>query len=262
MALSSGLSAAIINPYSDEIMRAYHAYLALSGNDVNFDKYISFVEQRSGDISASTQQSITDLKTAIIKGAKELSYKLTEEQLKSREALDIVNNDIIPALNTVGEGYESKKIYLPGLIMSAEAAGAAFDSIKSHSSGSKDNKKCLIVLASVKGDVHDIGKNIVKLILENYGYEVIDLGKDVPPEKIAETVAVRGAKILGLSALMTTTLPAMADTVSLVKQTSPDCLIMVGGAVLSEEYAKEIGADFYGKDALDAVKFAEKVNNC
>ena len=261
MALSSGLSAAIINPYSDEIMRAYHAYLALSGNDVNFDKYISFVEQRSGDISASTQQSITDLKTAIIKGAKELSYKLTEEQLKSREALDIVNNDIIPALNTVGEGYESKKIYLPGLIMSAEAAGAAFDSIKSHSSGSKDNKKCLIVLASVKGDVHDIGKNIVKLILENYGYEVIDLGKDVSPEKIAETVAVRGAKILGLSALMTTTLPAMADTVSLVKQTSPDCLIMVGGAVLSEEYAKEIGADFYGKDALDAVKFAEKVNN-
>ena len=260
MALGSGLSAAIINPYSDEIMRAYHSYLALSGGDTSFEKYISFTEGSGNESASSANKPMADLKTAIIKGVKKAAAELTELELKKREALDIINNDIIPALNAVGECYESKKIYLPGLIMSAEAAGAAFECIKSHTSESKELHKCPIVLATVKGDIHDIGKNILRLILENYGYEVIDLGKDVPPETIADEVVKRGAKILGLSALMTTTLPAMAETVGLIKIVAPDCLVMVGGAVLTEEYAKKIKADFYGKDALDAVKFVEKVS--
>jgi 5-methyltetrahydrofolate--homocysteine methyltransferase len=144
--------------------------------------------------------------------------------------------------------------------MSAEAAGAAFECIKSAMPVTDKTVKCRIILATVKGDVHDIGKNIVKLILENYGFEVVDLGKDVSPEKIVDEAVRLNARIVGLSALMTTTLPSMADTVSLLKQNAPWCKVMVGGAVLTEEYAKEIGADFYGKDATAAVKFAEKVN--
>lgn len=255
-ALTSGLSAAIVNPYSEEIMSAYRAHLALTGLDGNFERYIdSATEQKS-----TVEYSISDLKTAIIKGMKDRSAALAGELLKERAPLDIINGEIIPALDSVGEGFEKKKIYLPALLMSAEAAGAAFEVIKLAMPPEQKMSDCRIVLATVKGDIHDIGKNIVKLILENYGFSVTDLGKDVAPERIADAVVAESAKIVGLSALMTTTLPAMAETVKLIKRLAPNCKVMVGGAVLTEEYAREIGADFYGRDAMEAVRYAENIN--
>ena len=254
MALENGLSAAIMNPYSKEMMQAYHSYLALSGYDVGFEGYIASVSEAVAD-----NKEITTLRAAVIKGLKDRAKEFARELLKTYEPLKIINEEIIPALNEVGDGFENKKIYLPSLLMSAEAAGAAFDVIKSIMPEG-DPIKCPVVLATVKGDIHDIGKNIVKLVLENYGFAVTDLGKDVDPEKVADEVVRLGAKIVGLSALMTTTLPAMEETIRLVRGAAPDCKIMVGGAVLTEEYARYIGADFYGRDAMEAVKYAEKVN--
>ena len=255
-ALERGLSAAIVNPYSAEVMGAYRAYLALSGYDANFEGYITSVTEQKNNV----EYNITDLKTAVIKGMKEKSAILAAELLKGKAALDIINGEIIPALNTVGDGFEKKTVFLPSLLMSAEAAGAAFEVIKSAMPPEQKSVGCRIVLATVKGDIHDIGKNIVKLILENYGFDVTDLGKDVSPERIVKEAISLDASIVGLSALMTTTLPAMAETVKLLKKKAPACKIMVGGAVLTEEYAREIGADFYGKDAMEAVRYAENVN--
>lgn len=253
LALSVGLSAAIINPYSDEIMMAYQSYLALSGEGGGILSYISSVTE-----SADKDQSVgvDSLKDSIVKGLRDRTAQLIKEELAHRAPIDILNEDIIPALDMVGKGYEEKKIYLPGLLMSAEAAGVAFEAIKEVMPKGDGVTKRRIVLATVKGDIHDIGKNIVKMLLENYGFDVTDLGKDVSPEKIADAVVSLDAELLGLSALMTTTLPAMEETVRLVRKIAPKCKIMVGGAVLNEVYAKEIGADFYGKDAMDAVKIA------
>ena len=253
LALSAGLSAAIINPYSDEIMMAYQSYLALSGEEGGILSYISSVTE-----SADKDQSVgaDSLKDSIVKGLRDITAQLIKEELAHRAPIDILNEDIIPALDMVGKGYEEKKIYLPGLLMSAEAAGVAFEAIKEVMPKGDGVTKRRIVLATVKGDIHDIGKNIVKMLLENYGFDVTDLGKDVSPEKIADAVVSLDAELLGLSALMTTTLPAMEETVRLVRKIAPKCKIMVGGAVLNEVYAKEIGADFYGKDAMDAVKYA------
>lgn len=260
MAIGEGLSAAIMNPYANHTEVIPEAKRALLGEDENFGGYIAFIDGTTPTDGFTLKLQDLDLKQAIIKGLKAEAAALTKKALLEEQPLDIVNNEIIPALDMVGEGYESKKIYLPSLLMSAEAAGAAFECIKSTMPRGETDTKCRIILATVKGDIHDIGKNIVKLLLENYGFAVFDLGKDVSPEKIAEEVVRLDAKILGLSALMTTTLPAMAETVRLVRDRAPMCKIMVGGAVLTEEYAKEIGADFYGKDALSAVKFAESVN--
>ena len=253
LALSVGLSAAIINPYSDEIMMAYQSYLALSGEEGGILSYISSVTE-----SADKDQSVgaDSLKDSIVKGLRDRTAQLIKEELAHRAPIDILNEDIIPALDMVGKGYEEKKIYLPGLLMSAEAAGVAFEAIKEVMPKGDGVTKRRIVLATVKGDIHDIGKNIVKMLLENYGFDVTDLGKDVSPEKIADAVVSLDAELLGLSALMTTTLPAMEETVRLVRKIAPKCKIMVGGAVLNDAYAKEIGADFYGKDAMEAVRFA------
>ena len=259
MALSNGLTAAIMNPYSDEMLQAYYSYLALSGRDSGFEKYLSFFSENKVD-PINQASEITDIKTAIIKGLRDRAAILTTDALMTRAPIDIVNEEIIPALNAVGRDYEDKRIYLPSLLMSAEAAGSAFEVIKSASTDGV-KKCCSIVIATVKGDIHDIGKNIVKLILENYGFAVTDLGKDVLPEKIVDEVVRLDADILALSALMTTTLPAMEQTVRLARERAPKCKIMVGGAVLTESYANEIGADFYGRDAMAAVKFAESVNN-
>lgn len=259
MAMAKGLLAAIINPYSEELMGAYYSYLALCGLDEGFDKYISFFTHKVDEQGAC--QGEIDLALAIVRGLRERAASLTKEALVCREPMDIVNLDIIPALNRVGEDYESKKIFLPSLLMSAEAASSAFEVIKAALPRERKLGKCRVVIATVKGDVHDIGKNIVRLILENYGYEVTDLGKDVAPERIADAVVSLNADILGLSALMTTTLPAMESTVRLVKERMPSCKIMVGGAVLTEEYARSIGADFYGRDAMESVKFAEKLTD-
>ena len=185
---------------------------------------------------------------------------MTREMLQSESPMDVINERIIPALDTVGRGFEKKTVYLPQLLMSAEAATASFEIIKGKMDGSGvQMKKGKIVIATVKGDIHDIGKNIVRVLLENYGYQVVDLGRDVPPEAVAEAARVHQVRLVGLSALMTTTVPAMEETIRLLRREVPQCRIVVGGAVLTAEYAAQIGADFYGKDAMETVRIAEKV---
>jgi 5-methyltetrahydrofolate--homocysteine methyltransferase len=173
--------------------------------------------------------------------------------------MSIVENEIIPALDKVGVGYEKGSVFLPQLLMSAEAAKASFERIKESLKGESSVKRGSIVIATVKGDIHDIGKNIVKLLLENYGFFVIDLGKDVDKEAVLDAVIRHKAKLVALSALMTTTVPAMKETVELLREKAPDCKVIVGGAVLTEEYAKIIGADKYGADAMEAVRYAESI---
>ena len=179
------------------------------------------------------------------------------------EPLTIIDNDLIPALYQVGEAVEKKTLFLPQLLMSADAAKAAFDEIRSFvkAQGTPQESKGTIVIATVKDDIHDIGKNIVRTLLENYGYDVIDLGRDVPPETILQAVQEHNARLCGLSALMTTTVPHMEETIRLLHEKAPYCKIMVGGAVLTQEYADEIHADFYGKDAMASVRYAETVFN-
>ncbi|MBQ8208032.1 MAG: homocysteine S-methyltransferase family protein [Clostridia bacterium] len=270
-ALDRGLSAAIMNPYSIDMMRVYHAYKALHSMDENFSEYIAFSEKFASVAPSVTAMAAAEaspmsdggspLKNAIIKGLAEKAGELTAAMLDKEAPLDIVSNEVIPALDIVGKGFEAKTVYLPQLLMSAEAAKAAFEKIKqqmqSAENGGKRSTRCKVVIATVHGDIHDIGKNIVKLLLENYGFEVIDLGKDVPPETIAETVERLKAPLVGLSSLMTTTVPAMADTIGLIRERTPKVKIVVGGAVLTKEYADMIGADFYAKDAMAAVRFAE-----
>ena len=265
LALENGLSAAIMNPYSTDMMKTYYTYNALKGFDDNFEKYIAVadtfgVSQAVSQTVAKAELKVENpLRYAIVKGLCENAAQITKDMLNSVAPLDIVNGDIIPALDIVGKGFEEKTVYLPQLLMSAEAAKSAFEVIKSFmSSGEKIEAKATFVLATVKGDIHDIGKNIVKLLLENYGYSVVDLGKDVPPEAILEAVITNKAEYVGLSALMTTTVPAMEETVKLIKEKAPFCKTIVGGAVLTKDYAEKIGADKYAKDAMEAVRFLEK----
>lgn len=271
LALQEGLSAAIINPNSVEMRKTYHAYLALQGLDENCGGYIRFateivpqyapVESTAVKSASIETKDGTPLKTAIVKGLSSVAAEACQELLKTQSALEIINGEIVPALDEVGKAYEEKRAYLPQLLMSAEGAKSAFEKIRLHmiASGEAQTKKCKIVLATVKGDIHDIGKNIVGTLLENYGFDVLDLGRDVSPEKIVEEVLRTGAPAVGLSALMTTTVPSMAETIKLLREKAPSVKIIVGGAVLTEEYAKEIGADGYGKDALQAVRFMEKL---
>lgn len=269
LALENGLSAAIMNPYSADMMKTYYTYNALKNLDDNCTEYIahadSFVTGASTPTASSTPPSTTDafkseLQYAIVKGMKEKAGEITAALITSVAPLDIVQNEIIPALNTVGEGFEKKTVYLPQLLMSAEAAKSAFEIIKNNMpSGGASPSKSAIVIATVHGDIHDIGKNIVKLILENYGYNVCDLGRDVPADKIAKKAKELNAPFVGLSALMTTTVPAMEETVSLLRKELPDCKILVGGAVLTKEYADRIGADKYAKDAMEAVRYLEEM---
>lgn len=266
LACERGLSSAIINPYSADMMKAYYSFNALKGFDKNFSQYI---KNAPAVISAEVQTKAaeageitgSELKKAVISGQKSKAAEITKQLLENIDSLKIINEEIIPALNFIGEGFENKKIYLPQLLMSAEAAGAAFEVIKS--SGTIAEQKTenghKIVLATVKGDIHDIGKNIVKLLLQNFGYSVIDLGKDVSPKQILETVISEKSDIVGLSALMTTTVPAMKETVALIKEKAPFCRVIVGGAVLTEDYAKEIGAHFYAKDAMTTVRIADEL---
>lgn len=269
LALENGLSAAIMNPYSPDMMKTYYAYRALHGIDANCTDYISaadsFTVQTASSAptekAASNEEYRSELEKAIVKGFRDRSRELTDELLKSENPLKIVENEIIPALNRVGEGFEKKMVYLPQLLMSAEAAQSAFERIKCAmaSIGNSAESKGVFVIATVKGDIHDIGKNIVKLILENYGFSVIDLGKDVPPEAVVEAAISNKAHLVGLSALMTTTVSSMEETILQLREKAPFCKIVVGGAVLTEEYANKIGADKYAKDAMEAVRYAESV---
>ncbi|MBQ2815874.1 MAG: homocysteine S-methyltransferase family protein [Clostridia bacterium] len=269
LALENGLSAAIMNPYSPDMMKTYYSYRVLHGIDVNCTDYISAADSftvQAAPLAAtekaeSNEKYRSELEKSIVKGFRERSRELTDELLKTENPLQIVENEIIPALNRVGEGFEKKMVYLPQLLMSAEAAQSAFERIKCAmaSSGNAAEPKGVFVIATVKGDIHDIGKNIVKLILENYGFLVIDLGKDVPPKTVVEAVISNNARLVGLSALMTTTVSSMEETILELRKKAPFCKIVVGGAVLTEEYAAKIGADKYAKDAMETVRYAESV---
>ncbi len=261
LALENGLSGAIMNPYSADMMKTYYSYRALKGLDANCARYIEAAQgfAPAAVPDAQKAQDNSDLQYAIIKGFKDKSAQITKELLKNQEPLNIVQNEIIPALNEVGKGFEEKRVYLPQLLMSAEAAKSAFEKIKEVLPASTGNKKSPVVIATVKGDIHDIGKNILKLLLENYGFFVVDMGKDVPPEAVADKAAELDAMLVGLSALMTTTVPAMEQTVQLLRQRAPRCKVMVGGAVLTQEYADKMGADKYARDAMEGVRYAQEI---
>ena len=258
-AMENGLSAAIMNPYSERMLEAYYSFNVIKGLDDNCMDFINFTANRETVTTAKPETDLT-LKGAIEKGLKEKAAEITAAMLSDNAPLDIVNLHVIPALDEVGKGFEAKKLFLPQLLMSAEAAKAAFEVIKSHMATDGESvKKGSVVIATVYGDIHDIGKNIVKLLLENYGYNVIDLGKNVPPEDVLEAVVREHAPLAGLSALMTTTVPAMEATVKLLNENAPWCKTVVGGAVLTQEYADKIGADKYSADAMETVRYAEEV---
>ena len=278
-AMERGLSAAIMNPNSIDMLKAYYAFCALKGYDDRCTSYVEFATVdapkmmpamatgvtpgnsalTNGTVSESNNSG-TPLMQAIVKGMKDAAVDATKQVLsEGKDSFAVIQNEIIPALDVVGKGFEKKTIFLPQLLMSAEAATAAFDVIKGSMKGkdSEGQNKGKIVLATVKGDIHDIGKNIVKVLLENYGYDVIDLGKDVPKEAVVEAVLEHHATLVGLSALMTTTVPSMEETILALRQQAPECKVVVGGAVLTKEYADMIKADAYCKDAMEAVRYAE-----
>lgn len=258
-AMENGLSAAIMNPYSERMMEAYYSFNVVKGLDENCMDFINFASRQEVQPTAKQESSLT-LKEAIEKGLKEKANEITTAMLGNSAPLDIVNTHVIPALDNVGKRFEEKKLFLPQLLMSAEAAKASFEVIKATMSADGSSvKKGSIVIATVHGDIHDIGKNIVKLLLENYGYNVIDLGKNVPPETVLRAVTDNHAPLVGLSALMTTTVPAMEETVKLIKENAPWCKTVVGGAVLTQDYADKIGADKYAADAMETVRYTELV---
>lgn len=280
MAMQAGLSAGIINPNNQAMAQAYDSYLVLSGNDSQcmayVEKYVNMVAaptlKQGSEQGKEANKSEPDGKKAqtpnnhsltdcIVKGLKDPAYRATQERLKDKAPMSIINEELVPALDIVGKGFEKGTVFLPQLLMSAEAAKAGFEAIREFmvENGANQEKKGKIVIATVKGDIHDIGKNIVKVLLENYGYEVFDLGKDVPPEQIVETVVKEHVPLVGLSALMTTTVVSMEETIKQLRKDAPWCKVMVGGAVLTQEYADMIGADFYGKDAMQSVYYAEEL---
>ncbi len=260
MALQAGLNAAIMNPLSHSMMRAYRSFCALSGYDEGCRAYIDAYAKTEPVTTATASSQELPLREAIGKGLKDKAGYAAGKLIKTMTGLEIINREIVPALDTVGQQFEAKTLFLPQLLMSADAAKAAFEVIKFHMDGqASEQSKLTIVIATVKGDVHDIGKNIVKVLLENYGFHVIDLGKDVRPEMVVDAVKRENAGLVGLSALMTTTVANMKETIDLLHQETPTVKIMVGGAVLTQEYADMIGADFYGADAMASVRYAMKL---
>ena len=245
-------------------MKAWYAYHALMGLDANCESYIdhySNVQTANVAPSENGRKTAVGLRESIEKGLKEDAALITAELSETQEPLGIINTELIPALNHVGDGFEAGTIFLPQLLMSAEAAKSAFAILKDKmdKSGEVQEKIGTIILATVKGDIHDIGKNIVKVLLENYSFDVIDLGKDVAPEQIVDMVLDKNVKLVGLSALMTTTVVSMEETIHMLREQAPQCKVMVGGAVLNQEYADMIGADFYGKDAMQSVRYAQEL---
>lgn len=276
MALEDGLNAAIMNPFSVDMMKAYKCFMALNGQDKNCLSYIEFVtelEKTENMATHSETPKVSEVKNntavddtnvtsqlhkAIVRGFGEKAAEITRELLKDTEPMTVINEHIIPALNDVGTGYEEKRLYLPQLLMSAEAAKASFAVLQDAFDGNTE-KGPKVVIATVKGDIHDIGKNIVGSLLKNYGFDVIDLGKDVDSETICETVKKHDVKLVGLSALMTTTVPAMAETIKALHEMNANVKVVVGGAVLNEEYARMINADKYAANAMETVRYAESV---
>lgn len=272
MAMAAGLDLAIMNPNTPEMMAAVRSYRVLTAQDKQSADYVAAyadVQIQSQQISKNTPENGKTLSAtedalfeAVRRGLKDEARTAAEASLASREPLDVVNTSLIPALDVVGDGFEKGTIFLPQLLQAATAAQAAFEAVKAKIAAQgkpTSSNKGKIVVATVKGDVHDIGKNIVRVILENYGYDVLDLGRDVPPERVVEAVRTTGAKLVGLSALMTTTVPNMKATIDALHAAKLDCKVWVGGAVLTPSYAKEIGADFFCKDAKASADLAKQI---
>ena len=260
LAMMHGLDLPIINPNLEEMMAAVSAFRVLTNRDKQSTDYIARYAGRTAAPAASSAH-VPQLGTAVEQGLKAEAAQAAREMLKNKQPLELVNEVLIPALDRVGAGFEKGTLFLPQLLQAAAAAQSAFEVVKDAiaQTGQAGPSRGKIVVATVKGDIHDIGKNIVKVILENYGYDVTDLGRDVPPEKVVETVRSTGAQLVGLSALMTTTLPSMAQTIEQLHTAGLPCKVMVGGAVLTPDYAKEIGADFYVKDAKASADVAKQV---
>ena len=274
-ALACGLDCAILNTNADGMLQAYHAYRALTGKDENCAAYIENyantvapaagsapAAQTAASAGSALAASGSDLERAIVKGLKDQAGHIAAELVKTVPPLELINQQLVPALDIVGKGFEAGTVFLPQLLMSAEAAKSAFEAVRGAmdaSGASGQAKKDKIIIATVKGDIHDIGKNIVKVLLENYGYDVRDLGKDVPPEVIVEAAIAEDVKLVGLSALMTTTVTSMEETIKLLAEQKPDCRVVVGGAVLTEQYAEMIHADHYAKDAMATVYYAQEI---
>lgn len=267
MALTYGLDLPIINPNVSSMTGAVRSYKLLTAIDKDSMEYIAAYNaakqpaQSDKNVSSQNGDKQMSLASAVEAGLKSEAGKITEELLKTENAMDIINTMLIPALDKTGDEFEKGKIFLPQLILSAQAAQASFDTIKKSMKSTQESSvsKGSIVIATVKGDIHDIGKNIVKVLLENYGYHVVDLGKDVEYQAVVDAVKQYDAKLVGLSALMTTTLVSMDKTIQLIRDNHLDCKIMVGGAVLTPEYAAQIGADFYVKDAKESIDVAKRI---
>ncbi|MFI3116130.1 MAG: homocysteine S-methyltransferase family protein [Clostridia bacterium] len=261
LAMSNGLTLPILNPNSESMMDAVRAYKVLSAYDVDSQDFISHYGNKKAETTTITTTSNMSLEDAVIKGMVDIAREQTAILIKTTAPLDIVNNILIPTLDVVGEKFEKGEFFLPQLIRTAQASLGAFDIIKTEiaKTSTESISKGTIILATVKGDVHDIGKNIVKVILENYGFKIIDLGKDVDPKLIVDTAILHDVKLVGLSALMTTTVESMKLTIKMLNEAKPDCKIVVGGAVLTHEYAMKIGADFYAKDAKKSADIAKEV---
>ena len=260
MALQQGLDCAILNPNNAAMMGAWRGYQALMGLDPQCGLYIAAYggqETTAAPVSSTNGPSLTD---CVLRGSKEGAAQAAQAALDSGKApLDIVDSVLIPALDQVGQGFEKGTLFLPQLLMSAEAAKAAFEVVQNAMSGEDRPSQGAVVLATVKGDIHDIGKNIVKVLLENYSFTVIDLGRDVAPERIVEAAGQPGVRLVGLSALMTTTVVSMEETIRQLRETCPQVKIVVGGAVLTPAYADQIGADCYAKDAMATVRYAKEI---
>ena len=291
MAMQNGLSAAIMNPGNEEMMQSYRAYCALADLDPQCMGYIEAYAGTPEPVrtaspaghpasGGSTQQAAAGagpaagaakasgtsgskagmrLSEFVRRGMAESAAAAAAKALQTTEALKLINAELIPALDEVGKGFEKGTVFLPQLLMSAEAAKAAFEVVKETMQGRTQEIKGRVILATVKGDIHDIGKNIVKVMLENYGFEVLDLGKDVAPETIVETAIRENIALVGLSALMTTTVVSMEETIRLLHEKKPDTKTVVGGAVMTQEYADAIHADCYARDAMATVHYAEEV---
>lgn len=278
MALENGLDLPIINPNVASMVWSVKSYKVLANIDENAMDFIEYSNQmeniaetvavstktptvhKSGNVSLGSEKADAILK-AMETGMKSDGRKLTADLLKEKDAMEIINSILIPALDAIGDKFEKGIIFLPQLILAADVAKECFDEIKNHlaDSGKQSESKGKIIVATVKGDIHDIGKNIVKVILENYGYDVIDLGRDVDCMKVVESAIENDVHLIGLSALMTTTLGAMEETIRLLRENNVDCKIMVGGAVLTKDYAMSIGADYYAKDAKMSADIAKQV---
>lgn len=258
-ALEAGLSMAILNPFDSRMREALFAYRMLHGMDEGCADYIRFAAEETEPQTSSPQSSPTvSLRDAVLRGMKDVAMTASSSEECRADPLGVINGEIIPALNEIGKKFEAGTAYLPQLLMSAEAAQEAIGILKQYIHSQSDRTRGSMVLATVRGDIHDIGKNIVRVLLESYGFNVIDLGKDVPPEEVLKSVKEHGCRLVGLSALMTTTVPAMEETTKLLHDSDPDIRVCVGGAVLTQEYADAIGADKYCRDAMDTVRYASE----